>query len=141
LSSKFASHSGWLATSGTIPHSYPIRVWNGIFAAGDGRAKKGPEDDISDAETGSRSHLTREMAAKTAFLLSSYQLRVSEDWVVMCGIAGFGSLAAYLPSQKVHTYYDFHSPSPGAVRPDMWESLIEGEARGDYGRAEACQSC
>ena len=24
----------------------------------------------------------REMAAKTAFLLTSYQLRVSEDWVV-----------------------------------------------------------
>ena len=24
----------------------------------------------------------REMAAKTAFLLASYQLRVSEDWVV-----------------------------------------------------------
>ena len=29
---------------------------------------------------------TREMAAKTAFLLASYQLRVSEDWVV--GVPG-----------------------------------------------------
>ena len=31
-------------------------------------------------------HHTREMAAKTAFLLASYQLRVSEDWVV--GVPG-----------------------------------------------------
>jgi len=52
---------------------------------------------------------------------------------LMCGIAGFGSLAAYLPSKNVHTYYDFHSPAPGGVRPDMWESLIEGEARDGYG--------
>ena len=48
---------------------------------------------------------------------------------LMCGIAGFGSLAAYLPSKNVHTCCDFHSPAPGAVCPDMWESLIEGEAR------------
>lgn len=52
---------------------------------------------------------------------------------LMCGIAGFGSLAAYLPAKKVHTYYDFHSPAPAAVRPDMWESLIESEARDGYG--------
>ncbi len=52
---------------------------------------------------------------------------------LMCGIAGFGSLAVYLPSKNVHTYYDFHSPAPGAVRPDMWESLIESEARDGYG--------
>jgi len=52
---------------------------------------------------------------------------------LMCGIAGFGSLAAYLPFKKVHTYYDFHSPAPAAVRPDMWESLIESEARDGYG--------
>ena len=52
---------------------------------------------------------------------------------LMCGIAGFGSLAVYLPSKGVHTYYDFHSPAPGAVRPNMWECLIEGEARDGYG--------
>jgi gamma-glutamyltranspeptidase/glutathione hydrolase len=52
---------------------------------------------------------------------------------LMCGIAGFGSLAVYRPSTKLHTYYDFHSPTPGGVRPDMWESLIEGEARDGYG--------
>jgi hypothetical protein len=52
---------------------------------------------------------------------------------LMCGVAGFGSLAAYLPSKKVHAYYDFHSPAPAAVRPDMWESLIESEARDGYG--------
>jgi len=51
----------------------------------------------------------------------------------MCGIAGFGSLAAYLPHKRVHIYYDFHSPAPSGVRPDMWESLIEGEARDGYG--------
>jgi hypothetical protein len=33
------SHSGSLATSGTIPHPYSLRVWNGIFTAGDGHAK------------------------------------------------------------------------------------------------------
>ena len=27
------SHSGSLATSGTIPHSYPLRVWNGFFGS------------------------------------------------------------------------------------------------------------
>src|SRR5215470_11765643 len=52
---------------------------------------------------------------------------------LMCGIAGFGSLAVYSPSKGVHTYYDFHSPAPGGVRPAMWESLIEGEARDGYG--------
>ena len=52
---------------------------------------------------------------------------------LMCGIAGFGSMAVYLPSKNVHTYYDFHSPAPSSVRPDMWESLIEGEARDGYG--------
>jgi gamma-glutamyltranspeptidase / glutathione hydrolase len=52
---------------------------------------------------------------------------------LMCGIAGFGSLPVYLPAKNVHTYYDFHSPAPGAVRPDMWESLIESEARDGYG--------
>jgi gamma-glutamyltranspeptidase / glutathione hydrolase len=52
---------------------------------------------------------------------------------LMCGIAGFGSLTAYLPSKKIHTYYDFHSPAPNGVRPDMWESLIESEARDGYG--------
>ena len=52
---------------------------------------------------------------------------------LMCGIAGFGSLAVYLPSKRVHIYYDFHSPAPSGVRPDMWEPLIEGEARDGYG--------
>lgn len=52
---------------------------------------------------------------------------------MMCGIAGFGSLAAYFPSRKLHTYYDFHAPAPAAVRPDMWQDLIEGEARDGYG--------
>ncbi len=52
---------------------------------------------------------------------------------LMCGTAGFGSMAAYLPSKNAHTCYDFHSPAPSGVRPDMWECLIEGEARDGYG--------
>ncbi len=52
---------------------------------------------------------------------------------MMCGVAGFGSLAVYLPHRNVHTYVDFHSPSPGKTRPDMWEKLILGEARDGYG--------
>jgi hypothetical protein len=43
--------------------------------------QKGSEDDISAQRPEIRHHHTREMAAKTAFLLASYQLRVSEDWV------------------------------------------------------------
>lgn len=52
---------------------------------------------------------------------------------LMCGIAGFGSLAAYLPSKRTHTYCDFHAPAPMAARPDMWERLIEGETRDGFG--------
>ena len=43
---------------------------------------KGPEVDISAQRAEIGDHHTRKMAAKTAFLLASYQLRVSEDWVV-----------------------------------------------------------
>jgi hypothetical protein len=43
---------------------------------------KGPEVDISAQRAEIGDHHTREMAAKTAFLFASYQLRVSEDWVV-----------------------------------------------------------
>ena len=60
----------------------PIRVSNGIFAAGDWPAKTGPEGDVSARRPEIGDHHTREMAAKTAFLLASYELRVSEDWVV-----------------------------------------------------------
>lgn len=52
---------------------------------------------------------------------------------MMCGISGFGSMGVYLPSSGVHEYIDFHSPAPRRARPDMWESLIEGEARDGYG--------
>ncbi len=52
---------------------------------------------------------------------------------LMCGIAGFGSLAAYLPQRDFHGYYDFHAAAPRAARPDMWESLVEGEARDGFG--------
>src|SRR6516225_678592 len=44
--------------------------------------EKGPEDDVSAQRPEIGDHHTREMAAKTAFLLASYQLRVSGDWVV-----------------------------------------------------------
>src|SRR5262249_48680550 len=44
--------------------------------------QKGPEDDISAQSPEIGDHHVREMAAKTAFLLTSCQLLVSEDWVV-----------------------------------------------------------
>ena len=44
--------------------------------------QKGREDDVSAQRPEIGDQRAREMAAKTAFLLASYQLRVSEDWVV-----------------------------------------------------------
>lgn len=52
---------------------------------------------------------------------------------LMTGIAGFGSASFYLPGKKVHKYLDFHAPAPAAARPEMWQHLIEGEARDGYG--------
>lgn len=52
---------------------------------------------------------------------------------MMCGIAGFGSMAVYDPNTDTHEYIDFHAPAPGAATPDMWADLIEGEARDGYG--------
>jgi gamma-glutamyltranspeptidase/glutathione hydrolase len=52
---------------------------------------------------------------------------------LMCGVAGFGSMAIYLPERKYHGYIDFHSPAPSAARPEMWEGLIESETRDGYG--------
>ncbi|MCC6468306.1 MAG: gamma-glutamyltransferase [Alphaproteobacteria bacterium] len=52
---------------------------------------------------------------------------------LMTGIAGFGSLQAYLPGKKVHACIDFHGRVPAAARPDMWAHLIEGEARDGFG--------
>ena len=51
----------------------------------------------------------------------------------MCGIAGFGSLQVYLPERDIHRCIDFHGRAPGAVRPDMWQHLIEGETRDGFG--------
>ena len=51
----------------------------------------------------------------------------------MTGIAGFGSLQAYLPKQGVHSCIDFHGKAPKATRPDMWADLIEGETRDGFG--------
>ena len=44
--------------------------------------QKGPEDDVSAQRPEIGDHHSQEMAAEMAFLLASYQLRVSEDWVV-----------------------------------------------------------
>lgn len=52
---------------------------------------------------------------------------------LMCGIAGFGSMAIYLPEQNIHEYLDFHAPAPRAARPDMWAHLIKGETRDGFG--------
>ncbi|WP_228389226.1 gamma-glutamyltransferase [Cumulibacter manganitolerans] len=51
----------------------------------------------------------------------------------MCGIAGFGTFHVYQPQAGVHTTLDFHGRSPLAVRPDMWEHLIEREAEDGWG--------
>ncbi len=52
---------------------------------------------------------------------------------LMCGIAGFGSMAVFDPASDTHEYIDFHAPAPGAATDDMWADLIEGEARDGYG--------
>jgi len=52
---------------------------------------------------------------------------------LMCGITGFGSLQIYLPSKGVHTCIDFHGKVPAAASADMWEDVIEGEARDGFG--------
>jgi gamma-glutamyltranspeptidase/glutathione hydrolase len=52
---------------------------------------------------------------------------------LMCGIAGFGSLAVYLPQRDVHEYIDFHAPAPLATTDSMWAHLIEGQARDGFG--------
>jgi gamma-glutamyltranspeptidase/glutathione hydrolase len=52
---------------------------------------------------------------------------------LMCGIAGFGTAAVYLPGSNVHEYFDFHATAPGNARPDMWADLLEGEARDGFG--------
>ena len=51
----------------------------------------------------------------------------------MCGISGFGTMHLYLPSNDFHGFIDFHTTAPGKVREDMWEDLIEGEARDGFG--------
>jgi gamma-glutamyltranspeptidase/glutathione hydrolase len=53
---------------------------------------------------------------------------------MMCGIAGFGSLAVYLPqAHGVHEYIDFYAPAPLAATPAMWQDLVESEARDGFG--------
>ena len=47
----------------------PIRVWNGIFAAGDWRPESDLKDDISEQRPEFGDWRAREMAAKTAFVL------------------------------------------------------------------------
>jgi gamma-glutamyltranspeptidase/glutathione hydrolase len=51
----------------------------------------------------------------------------------MCGVAGFGTMQIYLPKRGFHGFIDFHTTAPAAARPDMWQHLIEGEARDGFG--------
>jgi len=60
----------------------PNRVWNGIFGAGDRRAKTGSGDDVSGQRPEIRRDHSREMAAKAALLRVGSLALVSEDWVV-----------------------------------------------------------
>lgn len=52
---------------------------------------------------------------------------------LMCGIAGFGTAAVYMPGSGTHEYFDFHATAPQAARADMWADLLEGEARDGFG--------
>jgi gamma-glutamyltranspeptidase/glutathione hydrolase len=52
---------------------------------------------------------------------------------LMCGIAGFGSFQVFMPARGIHSCIDFHGRAPAAARPDMWQDLIEGEARDGFG--------
>src|SRR6516162_6427606 len=65
--------------------------------------QKGPEDPISAQRPEIGDHHTREMAVKTAFLLASYQLRVSGDWVV-----GPPGLEPGTRCLKADTQHDHH---------------------------------
>jgi gamma-glutamyltranspeptidase/glutathione hydrolase len=52
---------------------------------------------------------------------------------LMCGIAGFGSMAVYMPNSSTHEYVDFHAPAPLRATPTMWQDIIEGETRDGFG--------
>lgn len=52
---------------------------------------------------------------------------------LMCGIAGFGSMALFTPQTGKTDYLDFHAKAPKAATPDMWADLIEGETRDGFG--------
>jgi hypothetical protein len=70
----------------TITNKSPISLpYSGLerdFCRRRQTRKKGAGDDVSKRRPEIGDHDAREMAAKTAFLLASCQLRVSEDWVV-----------------------------------------------------------
>ncbi|MBC7800933.1 MAG: gamma-glutamyltransferase family protein [Gemmatimonadaceae bacterium] len=51
----------------------------------------------------------------------------------MAGIAGFGTLQAFMPGRGVHECIDFHARCPASARPDMWAGLVEGETRDGFG--------
>lgn len=52
---------------------------------------------------------------------------------LMCGIAGFGTAAVYMPSRQAHEYIDFHATAPARATADMWADKLEGEARDGFG--------
>ena len=52
---------------------------------------------------------------------------------LMCGIAGFGSMAVYRPETGKTEYLDFHARAPLAAHADMWADLVEGETRDGFG--------
>jgi gamma-glutamyltranspeptidase/glutathione hydrolase len=51
----------------------------------------------------------------------------------MAGIAGFGAMQIYMPKRGIHLGIDFHARCPAAVRPDMWQDRILGQARDGFG--------
>lgn len=51
----------------------------------------------------------------------------------MCGIAGFGCMHLYMPSQAKHLCLDFHSRAPAKATATMWQHLIEKETEDGFG--------
>ncbi len=52
---------------------------------------------------------------------------------LMCGIAGFGSMAVYRSETGKTEYLDFHARAPLSAHADMWADLVEGETRDGFG--------
>ena len=100
----------------------PVEFGTG-FLSPETDGKKGPDDDVSVQRPEIGDHDAREMAAKAAFLLVSYLLRVSQDWVV--GTTGIEPVTPTMSTQCVGGNY---SRIPNNRRPN-----VRNCSRSDHG--------